>query len=203
MNQLGSGASYVWDRFGAGKILGCVGVGCLLPSLCGVVMVIVFLWGFVPSLFSSESTVSPIKEENYIAYTERVQTKTIRPNIVKMPVVALTPTPIYDDSIPSMMYNQPYRGSIDHKPYVAYEPYQGFENSTLSKSMFLARVNFTGERRTPYSKGQRLYYQDGSVMTVVTGDFDFTLLRDATGGQWACPLLVDTLEQISQCYFWR
>jgi hypothetical protein len=224
LSQLGGAANHLRDRFGMGKVLGCAGLGCLLPVSCIGLFMMVGAWGIVPMGIASQPAEArqPEKGENYGAYRADIApVQPVRPqaqrqpvaNIVNGQVVQVGPTPVYAPSnqqggvyqpgVPSMMFNQPAFSSVPMQDFQPYAPYEGWENSTASKSNYLARVNLTGARRTPYTKGQTLTDGDGTQMEVITGDFDFTLLEDSKGTQWDCPLNVNTLNDLSHCSFWR
>jgi hypothetical protein len=225
LSQLGGAANHLRERFGLGKVLGCTGLGCLLPVSCIGLFMLVGAWGIVPmGMFASQPVEARQPEwgENYGAYRADVAPAIVeRPQAQRQPIANITngqvvqvgPTPVYaptnqqggvyQSGVPSMMFNQPAFSSVPMQDYQPYQPYEGWENSTMSKSNYLARANFTGARRTPYTKGQVLTYGDGSQMKVVTGDFDFTLLEDAQGAQWACPMSVNTLSDLSRCTVWR
>lgn len=98
--------------------------------------------------------------------------------------------------------SQPTSGqALTYMPYQSSSPTWG--NSLASKSRYLAWANLTGTRRTPYSRGQVLSFSDGRMMTVVTADFDYTLLKDAQGIEWACPPIVDDASALAGCQVWQ
>lgn len=139
--------------------------------------------------------------------------RAVRATATALPIMLAAPTPVIpatnlDGGIrhpdqPSHSWAAPAITDRPLRPYVPYTAWQGWENSTAAKSRYLAGVNLTGQRRTPYTKGQRLQYPDGRQMTIVTGDFDFTLLQDEGGRQWACGPAVNTLQDLQGCFFWR
>lgn len=89
-------------------------------------------------------------------------------------------------------------------PYMPYQPTdQTWANSSLTRGGYLGWANLTGARRTPYQRGQRLSYPNGATMTVITADFDFTLLQDDQGQEWSCPANVDQIESLQYCQAWQ
>jgi hypothetical protein len=87
--------------------------------------------------------------------------------------------------------------------YTPYAPDPDWANSTGSKAGYLAWANATGAQRTPYTRGQVLTYGNGLQMTVTTADFDYSLLKDAQGNEWACPAIVNDLEALAACQPWQ
>lgn len=207
-NQLLDLGRNVHSRFGMGKTLGCVGIGCMVPLSC-MLLFVCSLWWVVPTDMITDMFVSGQTEQA----APRAATRSSGSSLANGQVMQVGPTPVYPATneqggvrqagAQSMMYNQPAQSNVPMQPYVAYQPAQGWEDSLASKSAYLARANLTGERRTPYTKGQVLTYPDGTVMTVVTGDYNFMLLEDQHGDQWMCGPSVNTLNELSGCRFWR
>lgn len=181
--------SNITSKVGLGKVIGCGCLGCLVPVLSGLVFVIAVGWW----LFGS-SAPTPVQAQRTPTYSAAApaQGQLVRPGV---------PTPVYTPAnaqggirqgLPSMMGNQPLDPGYLSEGKAAYTPYTG-DYSVASQQWYLARANFTGERRTPYVKGQTL----SNGLTVVTADFDFVLLQDANGAQWFCdPTGVN-------CQWWR
>lgn len=184
-----SKASAQWanltSRFGFGKVAGCGCLGCLVPFVGATIFFLAVCWW----LFAR-----PVQTQEHTA------TRYMAPDApVNGQRASNVPTPVYapdnaqgatrHPELPSMMGNQP--GYLGEGP-AAYKPYEG-DNSLANKSWYLAQANWTGARRTPYVKGQIL----SNGMTVVTGDFDFVLLQDASGTQWFCD------PSGTNCQFWR
>ncbi len=192
MNRAKEQWSNIVGKVGIGKLVGCGCLGCLVPLLSmGVFLVAVGWW-----LFGSGGNGSNVEVRNAIRYPAQ---SAVGPVSVQGQRASAQPTPVYAPSnvqggirhpeIPSAMGNQP--GYLAEGP-AAYKPYEG-DNSLANKSWYLAQSNWTGQRRTPYVKGQTL----SNGLTVVTGDFDFVLLQDASGVQWFCD------PTGTQCQFWR
>ena len=122
--QLSGAASHLRERFGAGKVLGCVGLGCLLPVSCIGLFLLVSAWGFVPTLSAEVPQRQPERGESYASY--RAATRPAQPVRSERPdpvapiyngqIVQVGPTPVYAPTnaqggiyrpgVPSMMFNQ-------------------------------------------------------------------------------------------------
>lgn len=208
--QLMQAGRNIVDRFG-GFNVGCAALGCLLPASCVILFFVsTFFWAApaVQSLTGSEPTEQ--RRLVQVAPASRQVPQPVRNGVI----VQTQPTPIYagdnaqggvyQPGVPSMMGNQQAQFSTPLQPYAKYEGWSdGWGNSLASKSSYLAGANFRGDRRTPYSRGQVITYPDGQQLTVVTGDFDFTLLQDVQGHQWYCGPFVNTLSDLSNCQFWN
>lgn len=168
------------SRFGFRRVLGLGCLGCSLPIVGALIFVVAVGWWLFGS---SGPAFEASAERRYTAPSASyaVQGQLLRPG---------GPTPVYEpdnaqsgirQGLPSMMGNQPLDAGYLAEGQAAYTPYIG-DHSVVSRQWYLARANFTGERRTPYVKGQVL----SNGLTVVTADFDFVLLQDANGSQWFC-----------------
>lgn len=198
MSRISEQISNMTARFDLKRVAGCGCLGCLLPILFGAVLVTIVLWWLLwsdgqqataPRRYPSDGTATNS------AYAGPVSSGTRR---------TMSATPVYEKTnaqggirhpeLPSMMGNQPLSPEYNYlvKGPAEYKPYTG-DNSLAQKSLYLAQANWSGQRRTPYVKGQVL----SNGMTVVTADFDFVLLQDASGSQWACD------PSGNNCEFWR
>lgn len=184
-------------------------VGCALSAL-GVLLVALLsvcggLWWTVSTVTESV-TVYPTMEPLRLDGAGVVFPA--QPRMKPTPVIPATNLEggIRHAEIPSASLFDASSNAITDRPLQPYTPYAawaGWENSTAAKSRYLAGVNLTGARRTPYTKGQRLMYPGGQTYTVKTADFDFTLLVDASGAEWYCGPSVNTLQDLQSCYRWR
>lgn len=204
--QLMQAGRNIVDRFG-GFNVGCAALGCLLPLACGILFFIgTFFWA-APTMQGLNDAPPEQRRLVQVAPPARQLPQTPQSGVV----VRVGPTPVYapdntqgavyQAGVPSMMGNQQAQFST---PLLTYNGYKGdgWGNSLASKSGYLAGANLRGDRRTPYSRGQVITYPDGQRLTVVTGDFDFTLLQDEQGSQWYCGPSVNTLFDLSNCQFW-
>lgn len=206
--QLLQAGRNIVERFG-GFNVGCAALGCLLPLACGILFFVgTFFWA-APAVQGLTGTTPEQRRLVQVAPPSRQLPQPAQSGVI----VQTQPTPIYapdnaqggmyQAGAPSMMGNQKAQFSTPLLPYARYEGWgDGWNNSLASKSNYLAGANLRGDRRTPYSRGQVITYPDGQQLTVVTGDFDFTLLRDGQGHQWYCGPSIDTLSDLSTCQFW-
>lgn len=204
------------ERFGLGRVIGCAALGCMVPMflipavLCGV------LWWFMPFVGNvlDMTGVSGIFQRVEPTPIPLVGDRaTWQPAVTPVPtlapiypgrqgvIVQVGPTPVYASATAVPLPGQVEQPAYSDRPMQEYATYQG--NTPAEMHLYLAKANLWGSRRTPYSRGQRLTYPDGTQVTVVTGDFDFTLIADQHGQQWYCGPSVNTLSDLANCMFWR
>lgn len=183
--QLLQAGRNIVERFG-GFNVGCAALGCLPPFSCAILFACsAFFW--VTPTIQQFAGATPPEQRRIVDVAPAASSPGPVRNGVVVQVAKATAVPHVDAHAPTPL-----------QPYTRYEG-----GSRWDRQAYLGRVNLTGERRTPYSRGQVITYQDGTVMTVVTGDFDFTLLQDVSGSQWFCGTSVNTLADLSGCMFWR
>lgn len=193
--QLMQAGRNIVERFG-GFNVGCAALGCLLPFSCAILFACSAFFWVAPSIQQFTGATPPEQRRLVQVAPVASSPRTERNGVV----VQTQPTPVYPKATaaPFVSADAPAQFSTPLQPYVKYEG-----SGRWDRQSYLGRANLTGERRTPYSRGQVITFPDGQRMTVVTGDFDFTLLQDAYGAQWYCGPSVNTLFDLSSCQFWR
>lgn len=197
--QLMQAGRNIVDRFG-GFNVGCAALGFLLPFSCAILFACSAFFWVTPTIQQFTGTTPPEQR--------RLVQDAPAASSLNGVIVQTQPTPVYlagnaqgatyQPGVPSMMGNQPAQFNVPLQPYAKYEG-----SSRWDRQAYLGRANLTGERRTPYSRGQVITYPDGQRLTVITADFDFTLLQDVQGNQWYCGPSVNTLSDLGSCQFWR
>lgn len=190
----------ITSKYGLKKVLSCGCLGCLVPILSMLVFLLAVGWWLfagttaTPTAHSAPrypvaSNVRYASTAGFVAAPVTQQGQAVRAGV---------PTPIYApdnaqgairQGLPSMMGNQPLNADYRSEGLAAYTP----NRLGLPAGLYLGYANAIGARRTPYVKGQQL----SNGLTVVTGDFDFVLLQDASGAQWYCD------PTGTNCQWWR
>lgn len=173
------------------RTCGAVGCGCLSVIMAGAALAICPLLFGVATLFGPATPTAPT---------------VVRPVMLSSHnAVAL---PGNSNSQPeSNRAVEQYQGATltdqPLQPYMPYEADQTWADSTAGRAGYLGWANLAGARRTPYSRGQVMTYPNGATYTIVTADFDFTLLQDPQGREWYCPANIDTIESLNYCQQWQ
>lgn len=204
------------EQFGLGRVVGCAALGCLVPMLLIPAVLCGAIWWFTPvagNVLDMTGVAGVFQSVEATPVPLVAQPVAWRPAVTPVPtmapvypgqqgvIVQVGPTPVYASATAVPLTEQSEQPAYSDRPMQEYVPYQG--NTPAEMHLYLAKANLWGSRRTPYSRGQRLTYPDGTQITVITGDFDFTLIADQQGQQWYCGPSVDALSDLANCVFWR
>ncbi len=156
------------------RTCGAVGCGCLSVIMAGAALAICPLLFGVAAMFGGPATPTA--------------PTVVRPIMLSNNAVEL-PKQSYSQPEGNQAVGQPNQGAtLTDQPLQPYLPYEADQ---------------TWENGNPYSRGQVMTYPNGATYTIVTADFDFTLLQDSQGREWACPANIDTIESLNYCQLWQ
>lgn len=196
MNNINYREALQWLQGGNFRACGAVGCGCgifLLAAvaLMGLPLLLGAAWLFWP------------------ATPEPIQPIMLHPSTAVYQAGSAAPMAANNNATgqPNNQGTAQAGAALTNQAAGAYLPYQPedrtWANSNASKAGYLAWANLQGARRTPYSRGQVLTYPNGATYMIVAADFDYTLLQDSQGRQWACPANVDNQTSLNYCQAWQ